>query len=481
MVLLRRADDGPAPHGMSEGDLPAVSATAVGVAMIRAAESSRPDPLFADPLASDLVAASGWTPPAATPERQARAHALVEWIRVRARRRHHLRVGLTRPEPAGSVAGSGDDTPPPATPAPSQRLGRRGGAARGRGRRRLAGDPSVHVRSGRPARHRRRRAGGVEAQRHRGHRAPHHRARGDGAEHLPQPGVGARRMADAGSHGQGRPARRPRHRDLSHHVPRRASHLDLPRLDRVHPNPGGLAGAVGSRQRAPAPHRDVELPSGQHLADACIDPRGGRHPPHRRRGGRHGRHRAPAHEDPRGDLRRAAAVPRRRPGRGGEGRRRPRRAARLLRRDHDRARRGVPGGQAADLSRARPAVPTIDRTRRSDAAARRARRRHHGSHHERAARPARTAVRRHPAGGPQRARARLRAPSGGHAVAADRARRRIGPRHREPQVLRWDGTRAGPHHARSPRPNSGPRARSVPPHPRRWWRSDRPTVRSEPS
>ena len=70
---------------MSGGDLPAVSATAVGVAMIRAAESSRPDPLFTDPLASAFVAASGWTPPAATPERRARADALVEWIRVRTR------------------------------------------------------------------------------------------------------------------------------------------------------------------------------------------------------------------------------------------------------------------------------------------------------------------------------------------------------------------------------------------------------------
>ena len=70
---------------MSGGELPTVSTTAVGVAMIRASETTRPDPLFTDPLASAFVAASGWMPPVATPERQARATALVEWIRVRTR------------------------------------------------------------------------------------------------------------------------------------------------------------------------------------------------------------------------------------------------------------------------------------------------------------------------------------------------------------------------------------------------------------
>lgn len=65
--------------------LPPVSATAVGVAMIRAAESARPDRLFDDPLAPAFVAASGWTRPAPTPEQQVRARALVEWVAVRTR------------------------------------------------------------------------------------------------------------------------------------------------------------------------------------------------------------------------------------------------------------------------------------------------------------------------------------------------------------------------------------------------------------
>jgi methyltransferase (TIGR00027 family) len=40
-----------------------VSQTALGVAWIRALESERPDRLFADPLATRFVAASGWEPP----------------------------------------------------------------------------------------------------------------------------------------------------------------------------------------------------------------------------------------------------------------------------------------------------------------------------------------------------------------------------------------------------------------------------------
>src|SRR5262245_54579584 len=65
--------------------LPPVSATALGVATVRAAESDRADPLFADPLAPDFVAAAGWTPPEWTPEQLARVEPLVAWIRVRTR------------------------------------------------------------------------------------------------------------------------------------------------------------------------------------------------------------------------------------------------------------------------------------------------------------------------------------------------------------------------------------------------------------
>lgn len=64
-------------------DLSPVSMTAVGVAIVRAAESTRADPLFDDPLAADFVAAAGRTGPELTPDRRARLDALVAWIRVR--------------------------------------------------------------------------------------------------------------------------------------------------------------------------------------------------------------------------------------------------------------------------------------------------------------------------------------------------------------------------------------------------------------
>jgi methyltransferase (TIGR00027 family) len=56
--------------------------TAVGVAMVRAAESSRTGPLFVDALAPDFVAAAELTQSATTPDR-ARLESLVGWIRVR--------------------------------------------------------------------------------------------------------------------------------------------------------------------------------------------------------------------------------------------------------------------------------------------------------------------------------------------------------------------------------------------------------------
>ncbi|MGZ4735604.1 MAG: class I SAM-dependent methyltransferase [Acidimicrobiia bacterium] len=44
-----------------EVHLPEVGATAVGIAAFRALESARPDRLFDDPLATQFVAASGWS------------------------------------------------------------------------------------------------------------------------------------------------------------------------------------------------------------------------------------------------------------------------------------------------------------------------------------------------------------------------------------------------------------------------------------
>jgi methyltransferase (TIGR00027 family) len=66
--------------------LPPVSATAVGVAAIRAAESERPDALFTDPLAGAFVRAAGssWSP-SSDPADRDRVTALITWVRVRTR------------------------------------------------------------------------------------------------------------------------------------------------------------------------------------------------------------------------------------------------------------------------------------------------------------------------------------------------------------------------------------------------------------
>jgi len=54
----------PVPH--NEGTPQGVGMTAVGVAYLRALETTRADRLFADPLAAEFVAASGWSPPDGT-------------------------------------------------------------------------------------------------------------------------------------------------------------------------------------------------------------------------------------------------------------------------------------------------------------------------------------------------------------------------------------------------------------------------------
>jgi methyltransferase (TIGR00027 family) len=72
-----REASGPGEPDMSAG----VAATAVTVAAVRAAETDRPDRLFADPLAAAFVAASGWTPTAPPGDRRA---AIVRvWVTAR--------------------------------------------------------------------------------------------------------------------------------------------------------------------------------------------------------------------------------------------------------------------------------------------------------------------------------------------------------------------------------------------------------------
>jgi methyltransferase (TIGR00027 family) len=72
----------PPPAVPQEGEpSPGVGTTGVGVAAIRAAETNRPDRLFADPLAAAFVAASGWTP--AAPPGDRRVASLRAWIVAR--------------------------------------------------------------------------------------------------------------------------------------------------------------------------------------------------------------------------------------------------------------------------------------------------------------------------------------------------------------------------------------------------------------
>jgi methyltransferase (TIGR00027 family) len=68
--------------------LPSVGLTALGVAAIRAAESTRPDRLFDDPCAAGFVRASGYVRPdgdAPSEGQLARRRRLTEWIAVRTR------------------------------------------------------------------------------------------------------------------------------------------------------------------------------------------------------------------------------------------------------------------------------------------------------------------------------------------------------------------------------------------------------------
>jgi len=72
------ADDAPTGVGI----------TAVGVAVMRMAESARPDRLFVDPLAGPFVAAAGWRPPAPdeiTADRRGRLGAMAAWVSSRTR------------------------------------------------------------------------------------------------------------------------------------------------------------------------------------------------------------------------------------------------------------------------------------------------------------------------------------------------------------------------------------------------------------
>jgi O-methyltransferase involved in polyketide biosynthesis len=115
--------------------LPPVSTTAVGVAMIRAAESARRDRLFEDPLAADFAAASGWDPPAPSPERRARVAALSVWISVRTK----FLDDLVR-----DASASGCRQPPPTRPEnPTLRRERAPRSTPGTGRSASADEPDV--------------------------------------------------------------------------------------------------------------------------------------------------------------------------------------------------------------------------------------------------------------------------------------------------------------------------------------------------
>jgi methyltransferase (TIGR00027 family) len=65
-----------------------VGSTAVGVAAMRAWESTRPDRLFEDPLAAEFVAAAGWERPRmddVAPEGRAALRRMASWVSARTR------------------------------------------------------------------------------------------------------------------------------------------------------------------------------------------------------------------------------------------------------------------------------------------------------------------------------------------------------------------------------------------------------------
>jgi O-methyltransferase involved in polyketide biosynthesis len=77
-----------------------VGTTAVGVAVMRMAESARPDRLFEDPLAGPFVAAAGWRPPdadAIPADRRGRLGAMAAWVSARTRFLDDLLLDATGP------------------------------------------------------------------------------------------------------------------------------------------------------------------------------------------------------------------------------------------------------------------------------------------------------------------------------------------------------------------------------------------------
>jgi methyltransferase (TIGR00027 family) len=81
--------DGVNPENPETASLPSVSLTAVGVAAIRAAESSRSDRLFDDPCAAGFVEAAAYRRPGAstdsTEDEIRRRRGLITWVAVRTR------------------------------------------------------------------------------------------------------------------------------------------------------------------------------------------------------------------------------------------------------------------------------------------------------------------------------------------------------------------------------------------------------------
>jgi O-methyltransferase involved in polyketide biosynthesis len=77
-----------------------VGTTALGVAVMRMAESARPDRLFEDPLAGAFVAAAGWRPPdadAIPADRRRRLGAMAAWVSARTRFLDDLLLDATGP------------------------------------------------------------------------------------------------------------------------------------------------------------------------------------------------------------------------------------------------------------------------------------------------------------------------------------------------------------------------------------------------
>ena len=267
---------------------------------------------------------------------------------------------------------------------------------------------------------------------------PARRARGRSGAHPPPVREGDRPQLERSVRGAAsRSARR------HHHVPGR-------------PQPGAPAGEVESRLDrgdGPSEARGERVVRGRARVPAPgADPRGRLDSAHRRHDGRRGRPGPRADQGPSRARSRAATDARHRAERRRGEAQCARRPAQLLRADRVGSRLAIRRGEGRDLPAPRHGVPAAPEPWGRDRAARRARDRPHRTGDGRAPEGARTELSRQRHGRAERARARLRAATRGHA----------GKALRDPRPAGHGGRNA---EGRAGRPGSGGAHDDRPPHP----------------